>query len=129
MKRETAQKKVQFQRARLLKAQSELKELELGRLRGELVPLPLVERVLGQAILSFRTRMLALPRRAVPRLKGVTGDAAREKVLKDLIYEALTAISKFDYDPLIDAAAREFGYQGPPIEKKDEAPAPAGGGR
>jgi phage terminase Nu1 subunit (DNA packaging protein) len=100
-------------RRRIACAEAGRREIRLSRDRGETIPTALVKRSVDQVFGAFRARLLALPRVAVPRLKGVTGDAAREKALRKLVHEVLTTLSNFDFADLVDEAARELGYNGP----------------
>jgi phage terminase Nu1 subunit (DNA packaging protein) len=108
-------------RRRIACAEAGRREIRLARERGEVAPLVLVQQSVEQVFTAFRSRLLRLPRTAVPRLRASKGEAGREKVLRELVYEALTELSAFDFGGLVRAAARELGYDGPPSEKPAES--------
>lgn len=89
------------ERARLTREQADKMAMENAKARGELIPTPLVQKSIERAFSAFGSRIDAVPRKAVPRLKGCSGDAAREKVLRDLIKEALHELSAFDFSGII----------------------------
>ena len=103
-------------RRRIACAEAGRREIRLSRERGEVADLRLVAEVWQRATSVFRSRMLAIPRKAVPRLRGVSGDAAKEKIIQKMIYEGLDELSKTDYSGIVHGAAKEFGYTGPPPE-------------
>lgn len=94
-------------RRRIACAEAGRRELRLSRERGESVPLALVGPVWQRATGAFRSRMLALPRTAVPRLRRSPGDAAREKVLTELVHEALNDLAATDYGKIVHAVVKE----------------------
>jgi len=89
------------ERARLTREQADRMAMENAKARGELIPTPLVQKSIERAFSAFGARIDAVPRKAVPRLKGCSGDAAREKVLRELIREALHELSAFDFSGII----------------------------
>lgn len=98
------------ERARLTREQADKMAMENAKARNELIPTPLVQKSIERAFSAFGARIDAIPRKAVPRLKGCSGDAAREKVLRELIREALHELSSFDFSGII----RSDG-EGPPV--------------
>ena len=108
------------ERARLTREQADRAAMENAKARGELVLAPTVQKALERTFTAFKARIEAIPRKAVPRLKGVTGDAAREKVLRELNREALSELCNFDFDGLVDGAQEDLAGGGEDIE------APAG---
>jgi phage terminase Nu1 subunit (DNA packaging protein) len=105
---------------RLKTAQAEIHELKLAAARGEYLPANLVKKVWERAITSFRARMLAIPRRAVSRLKGTTGGVQREKILSDMVHEALNELVAADYPGVIGGAIEDLDRG----DSEPEAPAP-----
>ena len=89
------------ERARLTREQADKMAMENAKSRGELIPTPLVQKSIERVFSAFGSRIDAIPRKAVPRLKGCSGDAAREKVLRELIKEALHELSSFDFSGII----------------------------
>jgi hypothetical protein len=112
-------------RRRLIEARASREEIRLARDRGQVADLRLVGAVWQRVIGNFRSRMLALPRKAVPQLKGVTGDAKKEAVIKDLVYEALTELSETDYGSIVEEEGGKIVGQSPAVAAPDESPAPA----
>lgn len=108
------------ERARLTREQADRAAMENAKARSELISAPTVQKALERTFMAFKARIEAIPRKAVPRLKGVTGDAAREKVLRDLNREALSELSNFDFDGLVDGAEKELAGGG------EDTEAPAG---
>jgi phage terminase Nu1 subunit (DNA packaging protein) len=111
-------------RRRIACAEAGRRELRLSREQGESVPLALVGPVWERAVGVFRNRMLGLPRRAVPRLRGLPGEVAREKLLQGLVCEALDELAVRDYSPDVAAAVKEAGFQVVDVDK-EKIPRPA----
>ncbi len=102
------------ERARLTREQADKMAMENAKARGELIPTPLVQKSIERAFSAFGSRIDAIPRKAVPRLKGCSGDAAREKVLREMIREALHELSSFDFSGIIrsDGEGSPIGSNG-----------------
>ncbi len=126
------------ERARLTREQADKMAMENAKARGELIPTPLVQKSIERAFSAFGSRIDAVPRKAVPRLKGCSGDAAREKVLRELIREALHELSAFDFSGIIrsdgegsplggNGAAAPSGPDDQPVGGR--IPRPVGGGK
>lgn len=77
------------ERLRLLRADADLREIELARERGELVSIADVERDMADLILTTKARVMAVPPRVAPELVGETSrvmaQAKVEKELKDAL--------------------------------------------
>jgi phage terminase Nu1 subunit (DNA packaging protein) len=126
------------ERARLTREQADKMAMENAKARGELIPTPLVQKSIERAFSAFGSRIDAIPRKAVPRLKGCSGDAAREKVLREMIREALHELSAFDFSGIIrsdgegspvggNGAATPSGPDDQPVGGR--VPRPVGGGK
>lgn len=87
------------ERTRLTKAQADHEELKVQTLRGTLIPAEVVERVQGAMVIAFRSRMLALPSKAVAMLQSAKEDSQAESILTDLVHEGLEELSEFDPEP------------------------------
>jgi len=86
-------------RDRLDRANAAVREAEVQRLAGELLPRGAVLHGLNQQRGAVRARMLAIPNRAVGRIASkVSPELALEldALLTELIYEALTEMSEAD---------------------------------
>ena len=126
------------ERARLTREQADKMAMENAKSRNELIPAPLVQKSIERAFSAFGSRIDAIPRKAVPRLKGCSGDAAREKLLRELIREALHELSAFDFSGIIrsDGEGSPVGGNGAatPAGPDDQpvggpVPHPVGGGK
>jgi phage terminase Nu1 subunit (DNA packaging protein) len=83
------------EKARLLKAQAAKAEFDLAVSRGEYAKCDELEFEYGGLVLAFRSRMLSLPSKIVPKL-AVNGNnfAKMEQILEDEIHDALLELSK-----------------------------------
>jgi phage terminase Nu1 subunit (DNA packaging protein) len=80
---------VREERARLLRADADLKEMELARKRSQLISLADYERALADLFLTTKARIMATPPRLAPELVGdesrVMIQAKLEKACKDAL--------------------------------------------
>src|SRR5580658_7327353 len=60
------------ERVRLLRADADLREIELAKERGLLVALPDIEAALTDLVLTTKARIMAIPPRLAPELVGET---------------------------------------------------------
>jgi len=111
-------------RARKVAAEAEIAELELAKVRGELVVADDVVTAWSDTLASLKAKLVSVPSKAAPIVASDDTAGGCQKVLDDLIREALEELS--NYDPKIDAAntqgttaASEEGDSG-----ADSAPAP-----
>jgi hypothetical protein len=79
-------------------AAAELKEMQLARMRLELVPVGDITRVLGEELTAFRVRMMEMPGRLSPVLLGMTDRGQIERLIDAEVQAALGEISA-DYRP------------------------------
>jgi phage terminase Nu1 subunit (DNA packaging protein) len=91
------------ERARLLRADAELKELELAKKSGTMVSIEDVEREWSALVLSTKARVLAIPPRAAPELVGETSRLMIQAKLERFCKEALSALAKQE-DPSASAS-------------------------
>jgi phage terminase Nu1 subunit (DNA packaging protein) len=83
------------ERCRLLRANRELRELELARARGEFMSLIDIEKIMAEFVVMTRVRILAVPNRIAPQLVGedrVVIEARLDKALG----EALTSLANYN---------------------------------
>lgn len=78
-------------RARKIEVETQMKQLQLAKESGQLVPLRDFEHTLATVLASIRGVMLALPQRAALRLAGETDTGRIIQVLKSEVTEALEA--------------------------------------
>jgi phage terminase Nu1 subunit (DNA packaging protein) len=125
------------ERTRLIRENADRVAMENAKARGELIPAPLVRVSVERTFTAFKARIEAIPRKAVPRLKGIAGDAARERVLRELNREALSELSNFDFDRLVGGVEKELacggegpsasaGPHGEPVGGRPPGPVPRG---
>lgn len=81
--------------ARLARARADKAEMELAEARGILIPADQIGDAINSAVQIMRTRMLAVPTKAAPRV-GAKDIAAAEKVIRDEIVEGLGELSRVE---------------------------------
>jgi len=89
-------------RARKVAAEAEITELELAKVRGELVVAEDVVSAWSDTLSSLKAKMVSIPSKAAPIVAAEDSAGGCQQVLEDLIREALEELS--NYDPKIDAA-------------------------
>lgn len=89
-------------RARKVAAEAEITELELAKVRGELVVADDVVTAWSDTLSSLKAKMVSIPSKAAPIVAAEDSAGGCQKVLDELIREALEELS--NYDPKIDAA-------------------------
>ena len=89
-------------RARKVAAEAEITELELAKVRGELVVAEDVVSAWSDTLSSLKAKMVSIPSKAAPIVAAEDSAGGCQQVLEDLIKEALEELS--NYDPKIDAA-------------------------
>lgn len=92
------------EKTRLTRAQAEKTEIETARLKGELVSLAGAERGWSALVGAFRAKMLTLPPRASPVVVNKK-EREVERILTDMVYEALAELSSWKPDDDEDAEA------------------------
>lgn len=90
------------EKTRLTKAQAEKTEIETARLKGELVSLADAERGWSALVGAFRAKMLTLPPRASLVVLNKK-EREVERILTDMVYEALAELSNWKPDDDEDA--------------------------
>jgi phage terminase Nu1 subunit (DNA packaging protein) len=82
------------QRVRLLKADADLREMELAKERGELVAISDVEAEMTNLVLTTKARILAVAPRVAPELLGLTSRVMAHAIVEKALSEALLQLSK-----------------------------------
>lgn len=82
------------QRERKLAAEAERAEIELRELKGELIPLPWIEKTWADIIVTTRSRLMAVPARVTPRIVGEQDRSRIQQSIDGEIREALIEISR-----------------------------------
>jgi phage terminase Nu1 subunit (DNA packaging protein) len=75
---------LQVARERLVSAQADREELELAKVRGELIPVSLFEQVMSKHITSARQRLLTLPSNVAHMLEGETRDVIKGRLAAEI---------------------------------------------
>jgi phage terminase Nu1 subunit (DNA packaging protein) len=82
------------ERARLAKMQADKLEMELSAKRGDLVSVVEAEEAWKVLVGAFRSKLLMFPSRAADVIPG--DGAVAERLLKDMIHDALTELSRWE---------------------------------
>jgi len=82
------------ERVRLVRAEADLKEMELAKERSLLVPIPEIEKAIADLVLTTKARMMAIPPRVAPDLVGETSRVMIQAKLEKAIKEALAYLAK-----------------------------------
>lgn len=82
-------------------AKREKAELELQLLKGDLIKADEVKQLYGGMVLTFRSKMLALPTKVAPQLLDIQNLVTVQDILSEEIYSALTELSKTDTNTFI----------------------------
>jgi len=98
-------------RARKVAAEAQITELELAKVRGELVVAEDVVAAWSDTLSSLKAKIISIPSKAAPILASEDSAGGCQKVLEDLIREALEELS--NYDPKIDAANTQRAERSP----------------
>jgi phage terminase Nu1 subunit (DNA packaging protein) len=82
------------ERVRLLRADADLREIELAKERGQLVALPDIEAALTDLVLTTKARIMAIPPRLAPELVGETSRVMIQAKLEKACKESLSYLAK-----------------------------------
>ena len=88
-------------RTRKVNAEAEIAELELAKVRGELVVAEDVVKAWDDVLAALKGKLLSIPTKAAPVVSSEPEAGSCQKILEDLINEALEELS--NYEPKIDA--------------------------
>mgnify|MGYP001601902110 FL=1 len=87
---------------RKLAAETQKAELEMLRVKGELVPLKQLERSLANTFAELKTNMRNIPRRTATALVGETSEVRIKEVLLAEIDQCLEVLAQFTLDDPMD---------------------------
>jgi len=79
-----------------------LLEIKVSQTQGQLIHIDDVAREINTVLNATRQHILSIPRKAAPILRGVETDTDREKILQDLIYDALNELANIPYSEEYD---------------------------
>lgn len=82
------------ERIRLLRADADLREIELAKERSQLVAISDVERVMTDLVLTTKARILAIPPRLAPELVGEMSRVMIQAKLERACKESLSYLAK-----------------------------------
>jgi phage terminase Nu1 subunit (DNA packaging protein) len=82
------------ERVRLLRADADLREMELAKERGLLVALPDFEATLTDLVLTTKARIMALPPRLAPELVGETSRVMIQAKIEKACKESLAYLAR-----------------------------------
>jgi len=88
------------ERIRNLRADAELKEIELAKERGFLVSLRDVESTMTDLVLTTKARIMAIPPRVAPELVGETSRVMVQAKIEKACREALASLAKAGNEPI-----------------------------
>lgn len=94
------------ERVRLLRADADLKEIELAKERGQLVALRDVEDFNVDVVLTTKARIMAVPPRLAPELVGENSRVMIQAKIERALKEALSHLAKTGSDGNPDASKR-----------------------
>ena len=110
-------------RTRKLNAEAEIAELELAKVRNQLVLVEDVVKAWTDTLANLKSKMTSIPSKAAPIVASETEIGVVQEILTDSINEALEELS--NYDPKV-SAARTSKPKGPSSggDEDTEAAAP-----
>jgi len=87
------------ERVRLLRADADLREMELAKERGQLVAIADVEKEITDLVLTTKARVMAVAPRLAPDLLGETSRVMVHAKIEKALKEALLGLSKREAKP------------------------------
>jgi phage terminase Nu1 subunit (DNA packaging protein) len=87
---------------RKLAAETAKVELELARVRGEVVPLAQLERALANTFAEIKTNIRSVPSRVATAIIGESNETRIKAVILKEIDQALEVLGDFDLEPEFD---------------------------
>ena len=89
-------------RTRKVTAEAEIAELELAKIQGSLVAADDVVKAWEDTLGALKAKLLSVPTKGAPIISTETDTAVCQRIMEDLINEALEELS--NYDPKVSAA-------------------------
>ena len=87
-------------RTKKMAAEAQIAEIELAKIRGELVPAEDVVNAWNDVLGALKSKLLSIPTKGAPILSTESKAGTCQKILEDLINEALEELS--NYEPSTD---------------------------
>lgn len=107
-------------RAKKVAAEAEITQLELAKVRGELVVAEDVVTAWSDTLSSLKAKLISIPSKAAPIVAAEDEAGICQKVIEDLVREALEELS--NYDPKISPTSTQ-GTSDAPEESTGSAEA------
>lgn len=82
------------QRTKLTKLKAEIQEIQLRRMKNELVPINQVIEVWGNVVTNMRSKMLSIPAKIAPRMRATKSNAEAQTIIKKNIEQALAELAE-----------------------------------
>lgn len=98
-------------RARKVTAEAEIAELELAKVKGELVVADDVIKAWSDTLMGMKAKIMAIPSKAAPIMAAEDTAGGCQKILEELVREALEELS--NYDPKINAGNTKGSEESP----------------
>ncbi len=111
-------KEVDAERARKVKLEADLAEIELRKEQGKLVDAIQAAKLWEKMIMAFRSRMLALPTKAAPQVFGCASMPEIKEVLEGAVSEALGELAAIEPASLSDEGKGGNGSAAPKADNK-----------
>lgn len=92
-------------RARKVAAEAEIAELELAKVRGDLVIAEDVISAWSETLAGLKAKLISIPSKAAPIVAVEDNAGVCQHIIEDLIREALEELS--NYDPRISATSTQ----------------------
>ena len=89
-------------RTRKVTAEAEIAELELAKIQGSLVAADDVVKAWEDTLGALKAKLLSVPTKGAPIISTETDTAVCQRIMEDLINEALEELS--NYDPKVSAS-------------------------
>jgi phage terminase Nu1 subunit (DNA packaging protein) len=94
----TAPKDTHLERARLIKAQADIAEIELAERTGALITVERVENDWMDMVNNCRSKLLSIPTKCAYQVMALDNPEEIQKYLKRMIYEALSELATYEID-------------------------------
>lgn len=83
------------QKARLTKAQADLKELELAKAQGVAISSDDIKKMTERVVVSIRSHLMPFPKKVAPLISIMSDEIEIEQTLNGYLYQALNELSEF----------------------------------
>lgn len=111
-------------RARKVAAEAEITELELAKVRGELVVAEDVVSAWSDTLAGLKAKLISIPSKAAPIVAAEDEAGICQKVIEDLVREALEELSNYDpkLSPTSTQGTKEPSEDSVPSSEATSAP-------